>query len=856
MNTWTESDLFHWDEKICRAAEDLGLDWHPIDYEIIDYQEMLGAMAYVGLPTHYRHWSYGKEYERTHTLYNMGQTGLPYEMIINSNPSIAYLMRENALDTHILTMAHCVGHSDFFKNNRMFVNTDPNNIIDTFKAAAKYVRKLIEDPSVGVDKVENILDAAHSIKYQVPRQPGIKYKTRDQIIAIEKKKMSENPKYNPNLNKIPLRPEYNLLKFVAEHSKHLKEWERNLILIVEESSKYFIPQALTKVMNEGWACLIKGNLINTSMGLLPIEDIVENKKTVDVYDGIEYKKVYNWFKNKGVKRIKIITEAGYELHGGNNHKIYTNNKWSPLSELAPGDEIEILTSESEPWTSGYCRLNYEPPQIVTKTQILKENSLDPRTYRKFELGKIVTNKRNALERCKIVEHKLLSRTSKCGASFGKRANAMDITLPPYLTEDLGYLLGMITGDGGFHSKNKNHQKTKCYITTGDYETVVKISEIIKKCFGYEPRVQPLQNKWSINIYSVILNHFLMSNFGFNSGKTSHTKKIPDLIFQSPKKVVVNFLRGYYDADGCAAKDGSVILSSTSKILIRQTQDLLLRFGIITKLNKQKNYNPQKHNTCYQLYLAGEHSRTFHNEITFGLQRKRRIQENWLSKKKWFKKQSNKTKIKKIVHDIGDTYDFSVEDTHRYRSGAFLNHNCTIHHKIVNELRLPDSLHLPFIKLHNQVVRPHLGTLNPYHLGFKLFEKIINEKGFEEAMMVREIHNDISFLRFYIDEEFMRENNYFSYSFKKDKKASTIDEISDKEGWEAVRDQMIQNIGLNRVPIVYVDEIEKNNILSLIHEHDGRDLDLTYANKVHRHIGTLWGDELRLFSIVENEIWEF
>ena len=262
MSDWTESDLIYWDEKIIEVAQDLGLDWHPIDYEIIDYQEMLGAMAYVGLPTHYRHWSYGKEYERTHTLYNMGQTGLPYEMIINSNPSIAYLMRENALYIHLLTMAHCVGHSDFFKQNRMFEHTDPDNIIDSFKSAAKYVRQLIEDPSIGIDRVEEILDAAHSIKYQVPRFPGIKYKTRDQLIEVEKKKMAADPKYQPDLTRVPLAPEYNILRFIAEHSKGLEEWERNLILIVEESSKYFIPQALTKVMNEGWACTIHYKIIN------------------------------------------------------------------------------------------------------------------------------------------------------------------------------------------------------------------------------------------------------------------------------------------------------------------------------------------------------------------------------------------------------------------------------------------------------------------------------------------------------------------------------------------------------------------------------------------------------------------
>ena len=435
MSDWTTSDLLHWDEKIVQIAQDLGLDWYPIDYEIIDYHEMLSAMAYTGLPTHYRHWSYGKEYERTHTLYNLGQTGLPYEMIINSNPSIAYLMRENALYVHVLTMAHCVGHSDFFKQNRMFADTNPNHIIDKFKAASKYVRTLIEDPSVGIDKVENILDAAHSIKYQVPRYPGIKTKSRDDLVQIERDKMAIDSKYQSNLEKIPLQPEYNLLKFVAEHSKHLKEWERNLLLIVEESSKYFIPQALTKIMNEGWAC-------------------------------------------------------------------------------------------------------------------------------------------------------------------------------------------------------------------------------------------------------------------------------------------------------------------------------------------------------------------------------------------------------------------------------------TIHYKIINELNLPDRLHLPFIKLHNQVVKPHLGQINPYHLGFKLFERIIEKKGFEAALDAREVHNDITFLRFYLDEEFMQEMNYFSYSFKKEVKSITIDDISDNEGWELVRDELINNVGLNRLPVVYVEEIEKNNTLSLIHEHDGRDLDLPYAKKVFNYIKELWGDEVKLLSSVENEIWEF
>ena len=182
--------------------------------------------------------------------------------------------------------------------------------------------------------------------------------------------------------------------------------------------------------------------------------------------------------------------------------------------------------------------------------------------------------------------------------------------------------------------------------------------------------------------------------------------------------------------------------------------------------------------------------------------------------------------------------------------------CTIHYKIVNELNLPDSLHLPFIKLHNQVICPHLGRVNPYHLGFKLFERLIEKKGFEEAKILREIHNDITFLRCYVDQDFLEAMNYFSYSFKKDKKSITIDEISDDEGWEKVRDELINNVGLNRLPIVYVDELTKNNVLILKHEHDGRDLELSYAKKVFQNLQILWGDEVKMVSQIENEMWEF
>ncbi len=146
MSEWSMEELTDWDNKICAIGEGLTLDWYPIEYEICNYKEMIGHMAYTGLPTHYRHWSFGKSFDRIQTEYNLGMSGLPYEMIINSNPSISYLMTENPMSTHILTMAHCVGHSDFFKNNRMFKETGADTVISRFKSAGKRVKKYMEDP--------------------------------------------------------------------------------------------------------------------------------------------------------------------------------------------------------------------------------------------------------------------------------------------------------------------------------------------------------------------------------------------------------------------------------------------------------------------------------------------------------------------------------------------------------------------------------------------------------------------------------------------------------------------------------------------------------------------------------------
>src|SRR5215468_239725 len=92
---FTIEDLQEWNLRITDLVQKFGLDPYPQEFEICDHEQMLSYMVYSGMPSHYSHWSYGKAYEKLKTLYDYGLSGLPYEMVINSNPSIAYLMRDN-----------------------------------------------------------------------------------------------------------------------------------------------------------------------------------------------------------------------------------------------------------------------------------------------------------------------------------------------------------------------------------------------------------------------------------------------------------------------------------------------------------------------------------------------------------------------------------------------------------------------------------------------------------------------------------------------------------------------------------------------------------------------------------------
>lgn len=268
------NELEEWDAKILEHVKYFGLNCYPQEFEICDHFEMLGYMSYSGMPSRYPHWSYGKSYEREKTMYDYGVGGLPYEMVINSNPCLAYLMRDNTDLLQILTIAHVYGHNDFFANNFTFTSGfDAQYTLEMFKTNADRVRSYVEDPSIGIERVEQVLDAAHALSLQRSKNLAIRKLSRpekqrrlweaaqpkeDEFSNLHMKEEYEAP----DLSKLPLEPEPNILEFIAHYNPYLAEWQRDLLLIVDKEASYFIPQIETKIMNEGWASYWHFKILN------------------------------------------------------------------------------------------------------------------------------------------------------------------------------------------------------------------------------------------------------------------------------------------------------------------------------------------------------------------------------------------------------------------------------------------------------------------------------------------------------------------------------------------------------------------------------------------------------------------
>ncbi len=261
--------------KIREYALAYGLDPFDTSFELIDHDELNEVAAYGGFPTRYPHWRFGMHYEELEKGYSFGLQKI-YELVINNDPCTAYLMKSNSMVDQKLVIAHVYGHSDFFKHNYWFSQTN-RKMLDQMANHGTRLRRYVE--KFGETVVEEFLDACMSIENLIDPHSVYSPKKRKVVEHVEDLERDVTPRkikskeymdrfMNPKdfvdrqkkaiedeiakKRKLPEHPEKDVLLFLLENAP-LDNWQRDVLAIVRDEAYYFAPQAMTKIMNEGWA---------------------------------------------------------------------------------------------------------------------------------------------------------------------------------------------------------------------------------------------------------------------------------------------------------------------------------------------------------------------------------------------------------------------------------------------------------------------------------------------------------------------------------------------------------------------------------------------------------------------------
>jgi stage V sporulation protein R len=281
-------DLVKLKEEIEGYAVEAGLDFYPVIFEVLDWNQLNEVAAYGGFPNRYPHWRHGMEFEDLSKRYAWGLSKI-YEMVINNDPCYAYLLYANSIVDQKLVMAHVYAHCDFFKNNVYFAHTNRKMMDEMGNHRTRIMRYINR---YGQDKVEDFIDACLSIdnlidchgaaikrvrehpvqplegaeseakvvrKLRSGRQYMDKFINPPEFLKEQQKRLEEEAVAE---KKFPESPERDVMGFLLDYAA-LEKWQRDILSMLREEAYYFLPQGQTKIMNEGWACFHHSEIMTT-----------------------------------------------------------------------------------------------------------------------------------------------------------------------------------------------------------------------------------------------------------------------------------------------------------------------------------------------------------------------------------------------------------------------------------------------------------------------------------------------------------------------------------------------------------------------------------------------------------------
>jgi stage V sporulation protein R len=280
VNARVSDTLAEYAGRIESLAQELGLSYHPVDFELVP-TSFMNEVAIYGLPIRMPHWSFGVRYIHQLIRQSMGHSRI-FEVMFPGNPCHGYLVDTNTLAENTLVTAHVLGHADFAKNNHLFARfaemAGPN-IVEHAAAQAHRIEEAVR--AHGQQRVEALLDAALALEPHV----DVNRELHRSLYPRREAPRSEPPRGDPFTDRfrhlpgeqaqaegaretrylpVPPHPEGDLLWFIAHYAPELEDWERDIFLAVRYESFYFYPVFACNIMNEGWATYWHARLLRES----------------------------------------------------------------------------------------------------------------------------------------------------------------------------------------------------------------------------------------------------------------------------------------------------------------------------------------------------------------------------------------------------------------------------------------------------------------------------------------------------------------------------------------------------------------------------------------------------------------
>jgi len=862
-------------EEIWTASQSTGLDPFPIHFDIVPASVMYEIGSY-GLPGRFSHWTHGKAFHQMKTMYDYGLSKI-YELIINTNPAQAFLMEGNSLIQNKLVIAHVIGHSDFFKCNAYFQHTN-RQMADIAGVTAERIRAY--EYAHGERAVEEFLDAVLSIhehidpnlrvirkpRYPAPGAGKSRPKGTDYDDLWLMRANDEQP-VAPVRSRVPEEPEKDLLLFLLEHTpqSEMQDWQRDVLNIVRNEMLYFLPQMQTKVMNEGWACATGESLLATEEGFVRFRALYQQRQKIGVSSGAAgaIHPIIDFHQEQQAPTLRITTRRGYTIEGALRHRVQLHDgSWAFLNEVHTGDRVKLAFG-ADVWAYQPVPVDYAPtPADASLSDVADAAGCSVWTVLRHQRGR-VTRSSDAITAALA---STVYETRREGKVLSSRTS---LSPPPFVNESLAHFLGYFVGDG-------NVTKSGVCLTCGDEEYARRLADLTETTLGLPVTLRDDATdtgpRWRIEAHSRDLLR-LLAALGIDLGVKAPDKQIPDAVLRSPKAVMSAFLSGYFDADAYAGPHG-VILSSASAELVKTVQIVLLNYGILSTQRP-------KPDGCTHLEVKGSSAVRFRQEIGFRVDRKQRALDAYIDGHHWFKQEDPTDAIVSIELGQADVFDITVDVAHSYVANGFVNHNSYWHSRILRDMDLSGEEHLEFTRLHASVLSPSpRGTsVNPYYVGFKIFEDIERRwngdltadehrdyarenhgpwphkgKGREKMFEIRELENDVSFLRNYLTRHLVDELDMYIY-----RKEGNEWVVVEKD-WRKIRDAIVESMTNFGFPYLVVEDgdYRRAGELYLRHSFDGRELDSGYAFKTLRHLHKLWGRPVHIETRVDEQpvVWTF